>query len=696
MAVDSRPEASVAEDRPGSGTPLRSLPRPPRRYAVAVALLAGAWVLPILAHLVGLDALMLVVLLAGTASLLRTGRTLLDRLVPAAGALAGLLIAAGLVFSVWPWGLAPVPVAGSTLTVLVLTGLALGRRPQLPLRLRGSDLILLAGTAAAGLVVALPTLRGTPTQDLAYSAINGDRMRHTTLFDAIGRVGGYTFLDFDRARSIIDEGTGRTYPSGMHYLYALIESFVTGGHPAAGLTVLVHYYRYVLVGYAFFVLATGWAARWAAGPRLGGWRAVLVCAAVTAWLGTGVMTTLVWEAFDPEVLALAFLALAVAILARPPARVGEQLLLTAALVVAVGFAYTLFLPLVGVAALVGMVVYRRRLWRHRWPTLAVLVVAGTVAALPLVVPPLFFHFNAGKQLTLYGFIVPVPKRTLLFVAALAAAGLLVPALRRLPRLQVLAGTATAVTVVTLLTWLYQKATVGATQYYLYKMLQAVLVCYLVAAGTLALRVRDGSGWRAPARWRPAARLLSSATAVVLALVLTGAVAFRPVQFRYEDMRPGPDTNWGAVWAKGRLIYGPYASALGFLNNAGYLGDGKPTLIVFDGNGLLNAHVSLVAATANHQLGLLGTQVYQMDKVNDLVRVRPPGNPDGVLAPRVEASIAALENIVRGAPVPVRVIVSDPLVAQRLRDFAGAEPALRLDVVYLPGLPTEGAPWPTRR
>jgi hypothetical protein len=681
MAVDSRTETPVTAP---SGTPTGRRVPP---WAVVAALVAGAWVLPLLAHLVGLDALVLLVLLVGTASLLRAGRTLLDRLVLAAGTLAGLLIAAGLLFSVWPWGLAPVPVGGSTLTVLVLVGVVLRRRPSLPLRVSLSDTVLLGGGLLAGLVAAAPTLRGGSTQDLAYSAINGDRMRHVNLFDTIGQVGGYTFLNFDKARPMVEEAMAKSYPSGMHYLYALIESFVTGGHAARGLTVLVHYYWYVLVGYGFFVLAVGWAARWAAGPRLAGWRAVLVTATVTLWLATGIMTTLVWEAFDPEVLALGFLAIALAVLARPPASVGEQLLITTALIVAVCFTYSLFLPLIGVAALVGLVVYRRRLWRHRWLALPMIVVAAIVAATPLVLPQLLFHFNAGKQLAMFGFIVPVPKKTLFFLAALALGGLAVPALRRLPRLKALAGMVGGTTALVGLFWLYQNATLGATQYYVYKLMQALVVFYLVAAGTLVLRIRDTVR-------RPAVQLAASAAAVIVAVAFSGAATFKPIQFRYQDMRPGPDTNWGAVWANGRLIYGPYAPTIAALDRAGYLSDGKPTLVVFDNNGLLNVHVTLVAATANRQLGLLNSQVYGMAKVTDLVAVK--AQIGGVLPPKSAAGLSALEDVVRSSPVPVRVIVSDPLVADRLRTFADSSPNLGLQVVLMSDLPAQGAVWDRKK
>lgn len=671
MAVDSR--TSVADEAappPPSAEPDRRGIPP---WVLMVALFAGAWLVPLLLHLVRLDVLSLVLVWLGAASLLRVGRTLLDRLMIATGALSGLLIAAGLLFSVWPWGLAPVPVAGAALTVLVALGLVLRRRPALPWRFVGSDAVLVGGGLVGFLVAAAPTLRGGAVRGLAYSAINGDRMRHVNLFDGIGRVGGYPFINFDKAKPIVEEAMAKSYPSGMHFLYALIESFVTGGHPAGGLTVLTHYYWYVLAGYGFFVLAVGWAARWAAGPRLTGWRSVFVGAAVTLWLATGIMTTLVWEAFDPEVLALGFLALAVAVLARPPRSVGEQLVVTAALVVAVCFTYSLFIPLVGVAAAVGAVVYRQRLWRHRWLTLPVMAVAGLVAVTPLALPQLLYHFDAGEHLALYGFIVPVPKRTLIFIAAIAGAGLALAAVRRLPRLRALVGMLVAATGLVAAFWLYQKITIGATQYYVYKMMQALLVFYLAAAGTLLLRIRVA---------RPTRRVVeaaASAAALVAAVALSGAAFFSPLQFRYVDMRPGPDTNWGAVWAQGRQIWGPYEPTIAALDRAGYLGDGTPTVVVFDNNGLLNVHVTLVAAVANHQLGTYFGDVYRLIDVNNLVHVKQPPSP------AARAGLAALERLIQRSPGPVRVIVSDPWVAGELRAFGAT-------VVYMPNLPTSGPPW----
>src|SRR5260221_5420996 len=115
------------------GVASRTSPRVP---PIAFALLAAAWVVPLLTHLLRADVVLLRVLVVATASLLTLGSTLFDRLFLAAVLLATASIPAGLLFSVWPWGLNPVPVAGGTLTVLIVAGVVLRRSPALPRRLQ--------------------------------------------------------------------------------------------------------------------------------------------------------------------------------------------------------------------------------------------------------------------------------------------------------------------------------------------------------------------------------------------------------------------------------------------------------------------------------------------------------------------------------------------------------------------------------
>ena len=67
-----------------------------------------------------------------TAAVIRSGHTLLDRLMVALLLLLGAGITAGLLFTVWPWGLAPVPIAGTAISVLGLFSVFGGRDLRLP------------------------------------------------------------------------------------------------------------------------------------------------------------------------------------------------------------------------------------------------------------------------------------------------------------------------------------------------------------------------------------------------------------------------------------------------------------------------------------------------------------------------------------------------------------------------------------
>src|SRR2546423_15403078 len=111
--------------------PVAAAPAPPRRPWRPVAVLVVlAWAVPGTAQLLGIDWLLPPLVLVATASLLRVGRTLLDRLMLALCLLLGGTCAAGLPLSVWPWRLQPVPVAILALTVLA--GPAAGTGPRAP------------------------------------------------------------------------------------------------------------------------------------------------------------------------------------------------------------------------------------------------------------------------------------------------------------------------------------------------------------------------------------------------------------------------------------------------------------------------------------------------------------------------------------------------------------------------------------
>jgi len=95
-------------------------------------LVAAAWLGIVVVYAAGLALVLPPLLLLAVASLLRGGRTLLDRLMLATGLLLGLTCVAGLVFTIWPWGMHPVPVAGTAFTALILLAARHRRRPALP------------------------------------------------------------------------------------------------------------------------------------------------------------------------------------------------------------------------------------------------------------------------------------------------------------------------------------------------------------------------------------------------------------------------------------------------------------------------------------------------------------------------------------------------------------------------------------
>src|SRR5687768_14391074 len=83
--------------------PPDAAPRRPVWWLVGA--LAAAWLVPVVTHVVGVDLVLPGLIWLGTAALLRSGRTLVDRLALAAATLTGAVAVFGVLFSVWPWGL---------------------------------------------------------------------------------------------------------------------------------------------------------------------------------------------------------------------------------------------------------------------------------------------------------------------------------------------------------------------------------------------------------------------------------------------------------------------------------------------------------------------------------------------------------------------------------------------------------------
>ncbi|MBA3490206.1 MAG: hypothetical protein H0T78_11845, partial [Longispora sp.] len=651
-----------------------------------LGLLAASWLLPVLTHALHVDVVSLVVFVLGVASLLRIGSTVVDRLVPAIGVAISVIIVAGLLFSVWPWGLAPVPVAGLLLSGLVLVGVATNRRPALPRKVLGSDLLVLGFGLVGGLVVMLPTLGGGVSARLMLATLTGDRVRHFNMFDAIQQVGGYLFLNVKQAQLIVDSSFVLTYPTGMHFVYAFTDVFVRSGQGAgAPFTEANRYAGYVICGYAFLVLATVWAARWVAGPALAGWRRALLCSLVGTFLVTGVLTTLIWSGFDSEVFGLALLAIFAAVLARPPRAVGEQVFIIAALAVAVSFTYTLFVVFVGVGVVCAAFCYRRRL-RRAWRLTAVVAAVSTPIALLPVLLPRLHGFDAPNHLLASGSVVNTPRRLLFAIAVVVAAGLTTRASRRVPGLQAFAGLVVMGGVMCWGIWAYIKVQTGlSTLYYLEKAIHAQLILLLVGVGLAVLRIRSE-----PSRTRRGGKQLGAAAlAVSIGILAAGGVSLGQTEFRYAAMLPGVDTTWGRVWTSGEWFSAPHRNALLTLGRAGYVGDGKPTIVIFDDVGIVNTHLTLIMAAFNRNVGQWGWWIYTMDGTGGLATLAQPGDQ----APEEKRkNLLWLEKTIRNQAFPLRLIVSNPNVAEWFRSFATANPAIQLEVVYMPQLPRAGGGW----
>ncbi|GIG70886.1 hypothetical protein [Phytomonospora endophytica] len=605
-------------------------------------------------------ALLLALIVVGTASLLRVGRTLLDRLMAAVAVVAGVAVAAGYAFTFWPWGLNPYAVAAVALLALGGAALISGRRPSLPRRLLGSDLILLAGTVFATLVAAWPTLHsGSLAERLSYSAITGDRMRHFNLFDGILHIGGYPFLNYDAAAPIVQDDIAKVYPQSAHYLYALIDSFLTGGSgPGDALASYDRYYAYVVAGFAFLALASAWAVRWVAGPGTGGWRRSLAMSAAASVVAAGVLTTAIWCSFDPQVLSTAFLVVAAAFLARGPRGPIEHLVIgLSASVVAVS-AYPLFALFLAPVGICAVVVYRRRFRRH-WIACTSLVAAAAVIVLVPTVMAQTAGLETGEHLLLEGYVVRPSWMLMLTLIGLAVAGLCVRNSRRSPVRRVYGIGVAAACVPLIAIGAYQLSQIGFLTYYFDKGAQTMLVLLLVAAGISVrwLRFGPATGGRRLA--------LASVAAVALGAVAAGAVSIGPIQFDRDEHALGGDTTWGRVWASGEFYRGPHAPALAYLTEHGYL-EGPATVAITSPDPGTNANVSVGLAVLQHDLGALRTQVYATG-----------------YAP---ADLSPLELAIVASPVPLRLVTNDAAVAEHFIAYGADNPQLEFSVVLDEGVP----------
>jgi hypothetical protein len=673
--ADARPQTPLAA---GGAAPGRRFPK----GLAAVGMLAAAWLLPIITQVLHADWLLLVVLLIGIGSLLRAGYFLLDRLMLAGILLTGTLIAGGLLFSLWPWGLEPVPVAGTLLTILVAIGMLTGRRPRLPLRFCGTDAIIVGAGVVTAAILCAPLAGRSFVSRLPYMTADEDKFTHFSIFDTIHRLGGYLFLHPTKMSASIGEGTAKVYPQGSHYLYVLLDIFLRSTvNPGPTPAEYSRYFIYTLIGFGFLVVAVTWSARWIAGPAMSGWRRAFICAAVAILAAVGPLVYLISAAFDSETIGLALLALTVAVTARPAGRSKEQVLVAAAALIALFYAYNLYGAVASLGIIVAAVVYRRRLLRHWVFTAVTAAVAVPVALLPSVVG----LFSAGisgatTQLDAIGIVIPISMILLVGLALVVVSSMATRTGRRSGVWRALSAQLALTAACAVGVGLYQLSTVGHTSYYFYKILTAGYVICLVGFGAAGLLLKPVRAKESVPRWR--IELLPSLYAAVVAAALAFVVVAASAIVQ-GGVQPG--ASFLDSWWSGRVT-SPISPPLDVLDRAHVLADGKPTLVLYSNWGRGNSILSYFASVLNRDMNVTQPTVTATYNIGPIM-----GAGDRGYDRLRRADDIRLEHFIISSGVRhFRVIVSDRDLDAMLRSFAAAHPGLAMTVIYMPQLSTSSA------
>jgi hypothetical protein len=614
--------------------------RDPRLVA---AWLAAAWLIPTVTHLLGVDWLLPPLVIVLTAGLMRGGRTLLDRLMLATALLLGCCGAAGMLFTAWPFGLAPVPVAGTALTVLGAFSVASGRTVTLP-RPALTDAFTVATAGVAIAYVALPYLRTDATGRLALLLGADDNARHITIFDTLRRLGGYAW-DQGSLPDLYD--VLRFYPSGWHLTAGLLDGFVRSSTATGDMASAVEHHVWFLLGtYGVFALAVTWAVQWIAGPLLGRWRRLPALAFVGIQLMYGELPVLSILGFASQLLGLTLLVLLVSVLARRTGGVREHVVRVGALVAGIGFAYELLLPSAALASAVWALRRRRALRRYKYFVVTLFSAAGGTATVPLVLGTLLG--GHGKLIAAPGGVSGVSRGLLLALALVVAAAMLTRSGRRLAVWRSYAFSLGAVLALPAALLAYRAVTGNPAGYYLEKGLHAVLVTLLVGLGALALLL--------PRPRRTPLASLVPAVLVAAAVASIGGVLVDDVPYK-----PGRTETLNRLWHSGSptRTNRPTAERVRALDARFPTEPGVATVVLTDDlytTYTLTLYLSMLQRTS----GLTQDVLYQ---------------PYGL-----SIEPAALAPVLAGLPHPVRVIVTTPGAEDAVRRMRQARPDLRLELV----------------
>lgn len=522
---------------------------------MAIWLLAAV-VGPIAAASLRLTWLIPIAILVLTAGLLRGGSTFLDRLMLALILLLGAVPVAGLVFTVWPWGLSPVVLGAIAIAVLGLVHVLGDRSLRLP-RPAPTDGVILAGAIGITAYFARPLLTTDVVGRLGLVIVGEDNSRHFGAFDGISRVGGFLFWQSPAAMpDVFDKML--LYPQGWHFTAAMLDGFVRASTGAADISIAInHYAGFVVATYGLLSLAVLWAARWIAGPLLSGWRYLPVAALLTGLLTFGELPLMLIYGFVSEIFGLTLLTIMIAVVVRRPGSRREQVVVLTLATLAIGFAYQLLLP-AAVLMVAGWLYLHRRHLRPMLPYALVPTLGIAVAAVPAGLGLLIG--DHARHLGSSGAIHMSSRSDLVALAALVAAAMVTPAGRRLRpwRLFAMAMVATASIAVALKA--YGVVTGTGAMYYFEKALTAVTVALLIGIGSVALLLPRPHRATPPRPARPGrataglpaglGRFATPATAVLLAVAAGSALGLFRADSGYRPTSTKEVTSASRSWSSG--------------------------------------------------------------------------------------------------------------------------------------------------
>jgi hypothetical protein len=447
------------------------------------------------------------------------------------------------------------------------------------------------------------------------------------------------------------------------------------------------YNVYVSIGYGLFVFAVAWAARWAGGPALAGWRRVFLVSAIGAFLSVGVYTAGIWSTWDPQIFGMALLAVLAALCLRPPLGPRTHIVLVAALFVALFLTYELFAPFAALAIVVSGAIYRKR-WLPHWKFALVVAVFAIPASLSEYLVGATNGLNGASVALETGFTVPLAVHVLAVIAVLCAVGFATRAARRLPS----ARAGLIVTVlggVAVLAFAAYQTQPLATSYYYQKSVQGWAVIALVSVGSAGHLLR-----RPQLPSRRFAGFAVGCCALVLGILATDSFWYGPTIFHQEGlkMKPGRHTTFASVWLSGKFIYPVNEAYVSYLFKQGLLGDDVPTLAVIDPVSSNNTDLTLQMAVLNHDLGQISAQIYGTAQIPGLAGVGDltDATKHGAAWNSTETHyLGILETDIANSPVPLRIITDTEPLRQVLATWSQSHPGKISGLVYLPGMANQG-------